>query len=111
MLMRLIPPQLFHRAQTQDTLFADVCKHVVNAKVANTQAQKHQALGQTICNVPNKLNGIQLHGLKLLMDKAIPIYAIRSCTEKLLWHQRLGHPCDEYLYNAHKFITGVPKFD
>jgi hypothetical protein len=28
----------------------------------------------------------------------------------LLWHQRLGDPCDEYLYNEHKFIDGVPKF-
>ena len=41
----------------------------------------------------------------------VPIYAIRNRTEKMLWHQRLGHPCDEYLYNAHKAIDGVPKFD
>ena len=101
----------FHRARTQDTSFIDVCKRVVNAKIANIQARKHHELNQTIRDVPDKINGIHLRGLKLLMDKAIPIYAIRSRTEKLLWHQRLGHPCDEYLYNAHKFITGVPKFD
>ena len=45
-----------------------------------------------------------------VVDTAIPINAIRAKTAKLLWHQRLGHPCDEYLYNAHKFIEGVPKF-
>ena len=28
----------------------------------------------------------------------------------MLWHQRLGHPSDYYLYTAHKFINGVPKF-
>ena len=28
----------------------------------------------------------------------------------MLWHQRLGHPSDHYLYKAHKFVTGVPKF-
>ena len=28
----------------------------------------------------------------------------------MLWHQRLGHPSDHYLFNAHKFVDGVPKF-
>ena len=27
-----------------------------------------------------------------------------------MWHQRLGHPSDSYLYNAHKYIDGVPQF-
>jgi hypothetical protein len=30
--------------------------------------------------------------------------------ERILWHQRLGHPSDAYLYNAHRHITGVPAF-
>ena len=54
---------------------------------------------------------IDVHGLKRIIDKTVPIYAIKAKTEKLLWHQHLGHPCDKYLYNAHKFIDGVPKFD
>ena len=33
----------------------------------------------------------------------------KKATEKVLWHQRLGHPCDEYLFNTHKCIKGVPK--
>ena len=45
-----------------------------------------------------------------VVETAVPIHAIRAKTAKLLWHQRLGHPCDEYLYNAHKFIDGVPNF-
>ena len=45
-----------------------------------------------------------------IIRATVPINIIRSRTEKLLWHQRLGHPCDEYLYNAHKYIDGVPKF-
>ena len=28
----------------------------------------------------------------------------------MLWHQHLGHSRDNYLYAAHKFIDGVPKF-
>ena len=41
---------------------------------------------------------------------ATPIHALRVKTEKILWHQRLGHPRDEFLYNAHKTVDGVPKF-
>lgn len=28
----------------------------------------------------------------------------------MLWHQCLGHPSDHYLYNADKFVKGVPQF-
>ena len=35
---------------------------------------------------------------------------IRKQTEQILWHQRLGHPCNEYLYNANHAIKGVPLF-
>ena len=44
------------------------------------------------------------------IQDATPILAIRASTERMLWHQRLGHPSDYYLYTAHKFIDGVPKF-
>ena len=39
-----------------------------------------------------------------------PINSIKASTERMLWHQRLGHPSDHYLYTAHKFIDGVPQF-
>ena len=35
---------------------------------------------------------------------------INKQTEKFLWYQRLGHPCDKYLYKAGKAIEGVPTF-
>jgi hypothetical protein len=35
--------------------------------------------------------------------------SIRAATERLLWHQRLGHPSDFYLYGAHGHIDGVLK--
>ena len=101
----------FNLARTKDTSFVDVCKHAVNAEIAIIKAAKHRELNDALRAMPDKFQGINLWGLKLVIDKSIPVYAIRSRTEKLLWHQRLGHPCDEYLYNAHKYITGVPKFD
>ena len=47
---------------------------------------------------------------KKLIIQAIPIWKIRANTLRILWHQQLDHPCDEYLYSAHKFIDGVPEF-
>ena len=45
-----------------------------------------------------------------IADKHIPIQAIKAKTSKLLWHQRLEHSSDDFLYQAHKHILGVPKF-
>ena len=42
-----------------------------------------------------------------LVLQLIPVNKIRAETERVLWHQRLGYHCDEYLYSAHKFINGV----
>jgi hypothetical protein len=42
--------------------------------------------------------------------QTMDIKAIKAMTLRLLWHQRLGHPSDHYLYTAHKFVDGVPKF-
>ena len=44
------------------------------------------------------------------IQSATPVSAIKAEAERFLWHQRLGHPSDYYLYNAHKFVKGVPKF-
>ena len=79
----------------------DVCKHAVNAEVALIKAQKHQELNQALCNMPEKLQGINLCRLKLIIIiKLAPVFAIHACAEKLLWHQRLGHPCDKHHMSA-----------
>ena len=31
-----------------------------------------------------------------LIIQSIPVNKTRVETEKILWHKRLGHPCDEY---------------
>ena len=103
---------LFQLAGAQDKSFIDSCKHAVNVEIAHVKALKHQQLNQLLHDVPHMFRGVSiLHGLKKIVDKTIPIYAIKAKTEKLLWHQHLGHPCNKYLYNMHKFVTGVPKFD
>ena len=38
------------------------------------------------------------------------IFCLSARAKRLLWHQRLLHAGNNILYNAHKHITGVPKF-
>lgn len=46
---------------------------------------------------------------KALTD--LPIMSIQRNVEKTLWHMRLVPPSDSYLFNGHKWIKGVPKFE
>ena len=101
----------FQLAQAQNKSFIESCKQAVDIEIAHVKALKHQQLNQLLPDVPHMFKGVNIRGLKTIVDKSIPVYAIKAKTKKLLWHQQLGHPCDKYLYNAHKFITGVPKFD
>ena len=41
-----------------------------------------------------------------LIVQSIPVNKTCVETEQILWHQRLSHPCDEYLYYTHKFLFG-----
>lgn len=45
-----------------------------------------------------------------VIQKLTPIDKIITETKRKIWHQQMGHIGDHYLYTAHKFIDGVPKF-
>ena len=51
---------------------------------------------------------LKKYPFKELIVSAILIYKINADTEQIQWHQRLGYPCDEYLYLAYKFLDVVP---
>ena len=74
------------------------------------KANKYVELAEELSTLPRNVRKYTQDIMKII-DVSVPVHAIRSRTEKMLWHQRLGHPCDEYLYNAHKFIKGIPKFE
>ena len=44
-----------------------------------------------------------------LTKQYYPIHALHllPSTKKLLQNHKIGHPCDQYLYNAQKYIDGV----
>jgi GAG-pre-integrase domain len=57
--------------------------------------------------LPVKYHGLPFHEY---IQQNTPVASIKAATERLLWHQRLGHPSDYYLFNAHKHVDGVPQF-
>jgi len=92
------------------TLYSASESPVVTALAPTISPFQHRRLCKSgNDHVPYKL--ADTHATTLLASISdIPILAIKNRTCRMLWHQRLGHPCDAYLYNAHKTIDGVPKF-
>ena len=64
---------------------------------------------QMIRNICDKLREELQHAPEEFHD--VPFHeTIRKDAERMLWHQRLGHPSDHCLCNAHKHMQGVPQF-
>lgn len=97
-------------ARKYDKEFNDAVGHLSEMAIKAYKKERYNRLKEELSLIPSKYGALE-SPIQAIIDRSIPIHAIRSRTEKLLWHQRLGHPCDEYLYNAHKTIDGVPKFD
>ena len=85
--------------------------YAVNVAAIETTVayQEHQLdlLDKSI--LPDSSSLMEYPFQKLIMQ-SIPIRKIKADTLRILWHQRLGHPYDEYLYSVHKWIDGVPEF-
>ena len=119
----LIPPNLeethpmatpLNSLEKAKLLQTDEAKYI--ERLADVEVQRYKS--KTRSSLKNMLEIIprywkkKVHFDDIIEEHTIPVNAmyIRSRTERLLWHQRLGHPCDEYLYNAHTAIDGVPRF-
>ena len=98
----------FDYAKLHDSQFSSDCATTVASALDLYLLQAHKDLQARLPGVPQSWK--DTIALNALVNKSVPVHAIKTKTEKLLWHQCLGHPCDWYLYNAHKFIDGVPKF-
>jgi hypothetical protein len=94
-------------ALAHDNNFINECAHAVELNLERFKQNKHAELADNLRILPSSWKSIPFQDI---FDDNIPVNHIKATTEKLLWHQRLGHPCDKYLYAAHKSIIGVPKF-
>jgi len=68
----------------------------------------YDQLRDDMVDLPCSMHDMPFHEY---IQKNTPISTIQTETERLLWHQRLGHPSDYYLFNAHKYVKGVPQMN
>ena len=94
-------------ALASDPDFAADCQRAFLYSVHAYQEAECAQLRSEFESLPAQFHDLPFHEY---IQQNTPVAAIRAATERLLWHQRLGHPSDHYLYNAHKHIKGVPKF-
>ena len=97
----------FDLAMLEDKDFArDVTRGTV-LRVELFQQRAHAYLVEQLHSLPHDYTDKSIPDI---VEDATDVRAIPAQTECLLWHQQLGHPSNERLYTAHKFIDGVPKF-
>lgn len=106
----LIPPFTGNSVSdlaAKDPTFIQDCERTALFHIHSYQEHQYALLRNEFDSLPVGLHSLPFHEY---IQHNTPVNALRRETERLLWHQRLGHPSDYYLFNAHKHITGVPKF-
>ena len=88
-------------------MFRQDCKKAILLSIYAHQENEYERIREDLYTVPSEFHKLPFHEY---VQKNTPVQTIKTVTERLLWHHRLGHPSDYYLYNAHKFIKGIPKF-
>jgi hypothetical protein len=97
-----------------DPDFIDECKRAVITNIRVHRAMQRSILKKELQKIPSMYSDPDYHDTCINFESFIkentPVRSIQEDTVRMLWHQRLGHPSDHYLYNAHKYIDGVPQF-
>ena len=106
----LIPSKQIH--STSLTKQTDQFEYTVHHKLRNSESiQLNGILIGNLCYTsPIIPLNPQNHDPLNSIGTEYSIHQLSRRTERMLWHQRLAHCSDAYLYNAHKHILGVPKF-
>ena len=95
-----------------DPGFLDRHDAMIQQRLQEMEDEQLNILMEELRTVPRQYHSIDFkHLIHSNVHSPLSINKLRVDTEKLLWHQRLGHCSDEYLCNAHKFVDGVPKFN
>jgi hypothetical protein len=85
-------------AIANDPEFAAACQRATIQAIYAYQEDKYAQLRVDLETVPMNMHQLPFHEY---IQQNTPILTIQAETEWLLWHQRLGHPSDYCLYNAH----------
>jgi len=94
-------------AMQADPAFAKECEKAALCAMCGHQEAKSHKLREEM----SKLHA-SFYSLPFCehIQQNTPVSAIKTSTERLLWHQRLCHPSDCCLHNAHNHVDGVPSF-
>ena len=94
-------------AMDEDPEFRDAVERATIFYIHSWQEDAYARIRAELSVLPISMHQLPFHEH---IAQNTPVNAIKQATERLLWHQRLGHPSPYYLRNAHKHIKGVPKF-
>ena len=99
-----------NRLASQDismSTFKNDCEQAIICAIHLHQTAEYAKLSDEMKHLPCSFHHLPFHEY---IQRNTPIHSLKAATERMLWHQRLGHPSDHYLYNAHKHVDGVPQF-
>jgi hypothetical protein len=91
----------------EDKTFQRDCLRATVAQIQSYNLWADRQITHALESLPDDFSALPFQQWS---HATVPVHAIKAATERLLWHQRLGHPSDHYLYTAHKFVDGVPQF-
>jgi len=94
-------------ALKSDPEFAEQCRKATVLAIHGYQEAVEVQLHKEMANLPMQFHALPFHEH---IQSNTPVPTIEAATERLLWHQRLGHPSDCCLFNAHRHADGVPRF-
>ena len=94
-------------ALKSDPDFAAACERATIQAIYTYQEEEYATLRENLSVTPVMYHALPFHEY---IQRSTPVNTIKADTERLLWHQRLGHPSDYYLFHAHKHVRGVPRF-
>jgi len=90
-----------------DPEFAEQCQKATILAIHGYHEAVETQLREEMTKLPTQFHLLPFHEY---IQSNNPASTIKAATERLLWHQRLGHPSDYYLFNAHGHADGVPQF-
>jgi len=94
-------------ALESDPEFAEQCQKATVLAIHGYHKAVETQLREEMTKLPAQFHSLPFHEC---IQSNTPASAIKAATERLLWHQRLGHPSNCYLFNAHRHADGVPQF-
>jgi len=92
-------------ALESDPEFAEQCRKATVLAIHGYHKAVETHLREEMTKLPTQFHLLPLHEY---IQSNTPVLTIKAATERLLWHQRLGHPSDYCLFNAHRHADGVP---